>query len=312
MSLSIDAFAPHVSDETAPSRVSIKLWGLFGRLSRVPFLQFLALGAVIFAVAHITQQRHIEAQRRIVVDEQVRGRIARTSQAQNGFTPGAAELERLVDDYVDDQVMYREALRMGLDQDDEIIRRRLIQKVQFLQHDLATVPNPTDNDLSAYYHVHPELFTAAARVTFEQLYFSADHGGWTEAERRARRALDQVRQGSASSSAPLDDPFPLQIPPGDLTRGDALRVFGDTSIVQALFSASEEQWSAPVRSAYGWHLIRVDRRQTGTLTPFAQVRAQVESAYLDEQTLAAQQREMAILRSRYDVVRLPGKSSSGS
>jgi peptidyl-prolyl cis-trans isomerase C len=200
-------------------------------------------------------------------------------------------------------VMYREALRLGLDQDDEIIRRRLIQKMQFLQRDLATVSPPGEKELRAYYDAHPQLFTTATSVSYEQLYFSGDHAGWTNAERRARGVLDQLQQGSTKSLASQDDPFPFQIPAEDLTRAQAVRVFGDTGIVEALFSTSEGEWSEPVRSAYGWHLIKVDHRQSASVAAFSQVRTQVESGYVQEQTEAAQQRELAALRAHYDIVR---------
>jgi len=310
MSLSIDASASHASDAAVPTQRLRNLRAFGKRLRREPFLQFVALGALIFAVAHIAQQERAASQLQIVVDEKLRQRIVQTSQTQSGITPGPEQLERLIDDYIDDQVMYREALRMGLDQDDEIIRRRLIQKAQFLQHDLVTEPPSAESELRTYYSAHPGLFTSAMSVAFEQLYFSADHGGWTKAERRARHALDQVRQGSATSLATLDDPFPFQIPAEDLTHVDAVRVFGDTDIVEALSSTPEGQWSGPVRSAYGWHLIKVGHRQLANVAAFSQVRAQVEAAYRQEQTQAAQQRELAALRARYDIVRSDRRGGS--
>ncbi len=284
---------------------------LWQRLSRAPLLQFIALGALIFTVDHLVQSERTASQRQIVVDAQLRHRLQLINQTQSGFTPGPQQLERLVEDYIDDEVMYREALRLGLEQDDEIIRRRLIQKMQFLQRDLATAPKPGENELRAYYSAHPELFTTPMSVTFEQLYFSADHGGWRRAERRARHALDQVQQLPVSSAASPDDPYPLQIASEELTRMDAGRIFGDTPIVNALFSTPEGQWSEPVRSAYGWHLIKVSHRRFAGMAPFSQVRGQVESAFLQEQTQLAQRRELAALRARYDIVR-PSTVGGGS
>jgi peptidyl-prolyl cis-trans isomerase C len=312
MSLSIDASVSRPTDAGAPA-VRPRNFRLFWRrLGREPFLQFIVLGALIFAVAHVAQRERATSQRRIVVDERLRQRIVQTSQTQSGITPSPEQLERLIGDYIDEQVMYREALRMGLDQDDEIIRRRLIQKMQFLQRDLATVPPPGESELRAYYGAHPELFTSASGVSFDQLYFSADQGGWTKAEGRARGALDQVRQRSTRSPAPQDDSFPFQIPVEDLTHLDAVRIFGDTGIVEALFSTPEGQWSEPVRSAYGWHLIRVNHRQEANVAAFSQVRTQVESAYLQDQTQAAQRRELAALRAHYDIVRPADTDGSGS
>jgi len=299
--------APPAHTQKILLRRSRALWQ---RLSRAPLLQFVALGALIFAVDHLVQGERTASQRQIVVDGQLRHRLQLINQTQSGFTPGPQQLERLVEDYIDDEVMYREALRLGLDQDDEIIRRRLIQKMQFLQRDLATAPKPGENELRTYYSAHPELLTTPMSVTFEQLYFSADHGGWKRAERRARHALDQVQQLPVTSAAPLDDPYPLQIASEELTRIDAGRIFGDTPIVDALFSTPEGQWSAPVRSAYGWHLIKVGHRRLSDVAPFSQVRVQVESAFLQERTQLVQRRGLAALRARYDIVR-PGTVGGG-
>jgi peptidyl-prolyl cis-trans isomerase C len=311
MSRSIIASAPGVSPVCTPTTRLLSPRAIWRRVRREPLLQFVALGTLIFAVTHFAQRERSMAERRIIVDEQVQRRIVQVSQTQTGITPGPEQLKRLVDDYIDDEVMYREALRLGLDQDDEIIRRRLIQKAQFLQRDLATAPQPAEDELRAYYNAHPELFTSAMSVTFEQHYFSADHGGWTRAERRTRQALDQLQREPAGSEALPDDAFPLQIPAEDLTQAAAVRLFGDTPIVGALFSSPEGQWSEPVRSAYGWHLIKVDHRRPSSVAAFSQVRAQVESAYMQERTDVAQRRELAALRARYDIVR-PGKPGGGS
>jgi peptidyl-prolyl cis-trans isomerase C len=276
-------------------------------LLREPFVHFLLLGALIFAVSHVAQTERSASDRRIVVDEQLQRRIVEINQTQSGVTPGREQLERLVDEYIDDEAMYREAMRLGLDRDDEIVRRRLIQKIQFLQRDLAAAPKPDEIALRTYYDTHPQLFSSPASVTFEQLYFSADHGGWGQAEVRARRAHDQL-QRATTSAVPLDDAFPFQIPPENLTRSEAGRLFGDTPIVDALFGAPEGQWSPPVRSAYGWHLIKATHRRISSLAPFSDVRAQVESAYLQEQSQTAERRELDALRGRYEIVR-PGKQS---
>ncbi|MGA2841968.1 MAG: peptidyl-prolyl cis-trans isomerase [Steroidobacteraceae bacterium] len=305
----MSSVATDIRRSTGTTRLRVKAF--FQPLLREPFFHFLTLGAVIFAVAHLVQSERAAAERQIVVDEQLQRRIVELNQTQSGITPGREQLERLVEEYIDDEVMYREAMRMGLDRDDQIVRRRLIQKVQFLQRDLAAAPKAGESDLRAYYIAHPQLFTSPTGVTFEQLYFSADRGGWAEAEARARHAHDQVEQVSTTSTEPLDDAFPFQIPLEDLTRVDAGRLFGDTPIVDALFSTPEGQWSAPVRSAYGWHLIKAGHRRISSMAPFAEVRGEVEAAYLQEQAKAAERRELEALRARYDIMR-PGKRSTGS
>ena len=157
MSPSIIASAPGVSPVCAPATRLLSPRAIWRRVRREPLVQFVALGALIFAVAHFAQRERSMAERRIVVDEQVQRRIVQVSQTQTGITPGPEQLERLVDDYIDDEVLYREALRLGLDQGDEIIRRRLIQKAQFLQRDLADPAQPDEGGLSPACHPPPQI-----------------------------------------------------------------------------------------------------------------------------------------------------------
>jgi len=290
-------------------RVSGRGW--IYRLSREPLIHFVLLGTIIFVIAHVERSEQSLAAQRIVVGEQLQRRIVELSQSQSGVTPGRDQLELLTQEYINDEVLYREALRLGLDRDDEIVRRRLIQKMQFLQRDLAGVPKPGERELRAYYDAHPALFNSPASVAFEQLYFSADRGGWTEAEARARRAYEALGRSAGAPPPESDDAFPLQIPPGNVTAVEAGRLFGETPIVDALFKMPEGHWSVPVRSAYGWHLVKTSKGRLSSTAPFAEVRDQVESAYLEEQTKAAERHELEGLRARYQVLR-PGKPSIGS
>jgi len=271
---------------------------------REPLLRFLAIGALIFICAHFAQSWQVEASRQIVIDAQLQQRIIERSRAQSGLTPTAEQLATLVDNYIDDEVRYREALRQGLDRDDEIVRRRLIQKVLFLQHDLAAPSSASEVQLHAFYDAHVASFREPATLAFDQLYFSADHGGWNKAEQRAWQVHARLAQHAASSDHTHDD-FPLVLPAGELSHAQVAALFGDTPVVDTLFGAKVGSWSVPVQSGYGWHLVRVTRRTESQAPPFDQVRTQVEASWRDEQTQAAERRELDALRSQYQILRTP-------
>lgn len=281
---------------------------LIFKVLREPLFHFLVIGALIFLASYVAQRARSAPDRQIVVDARVQRRIVEINQAQNGIALGNDQLARLVEDYIDDEVMYREAVRLGLDRDDEIVRRRLVQKMQFLQRDLGATPPPADSVLRAYYDSHPQLFTSSASVGFDDLFFSADRGGWKEAEARAWRALEQLKR-ERTSAVPVDDPFPFEIPADHLSRTDAGRLFGNTPIVEALFSAPEMVWSGPVRSAYGWHLIKPARRTAPDIAPYESVRSQVEASYRQQQSQAAERRELDALRAQYEIIRQDKQSS---
>src|ERR1700743_698550 len=149
MQQSLDCAALVLRDRHRKQRTPLSLnWQ---RIGREPLVRFIALGGLIFLVAHLVDQERESSARQIVVDSQLERRIIGISEAQNGFAPDAEQLKVLVQGYGNDEMLYREAWRVGLDRDDEIIRRRLIQKMEFLERDLATVTPPGDPVLHAYY-----------------------------------------------------------------------------------------------------------------------------------------------------------------
>jgi hypothetical protein len=280
-----------MSDTIAPP-------GRISRALREPLLHFLFLGALIFVAAHQLEARREEQAARIVVDGRLVERIAALERAQSGVAPQGPQLERLVANYVDDEVLYREALRLGLDRDDEIIRRRLIQKLEFLQHDAAGEVNVDDVALRAYYDAHPAKFTEPARVSFTHLYFSPDRGGDAAAQTRARLVRSALGAGNES---PAGDTPPVAAGYDALAITDARQLFGSSPFADALDTGGIGQWIGPVRSGYGWHLLRIRERLPARAADFNLVRAEVRAEYLRDLTDAARRRQLDDLRVRYRV-----------
>jgi hypothetical protein len=268
------------------------------RVLREPLLHFLFFGTLIFFVAHYIHTGREAAAVRIVVDSRLIDRIAALERAQSGILPDAALLERLVGNYVDDEVLYREALRLGLDRNDEIVRRRLIQKMEFLQHDAVAENAVDDVALRAYYNAHPAKFADAAKVSFTHLYFSPDRGGDAAAHARAARALAAIAAGADPGEG--DSP-PIAAAYTAITASDARQIFGASGFVDLLGRTRTGQWAGPVRSGYGWHLVRVSERTAAHVAEFAAVRAEVRSEYLREIGEAARRRQLDALRVRYRV-----------
>jgi hypothetical protein len=231
---------------------------------------------------------------------------------QMGAPPARAQLDELIEDYVHEEVLYREALRMGLARDDEIIRRRLIQKLEFLSSDLAAAPEPSDATLLTYYDANISQFTSDPVVTFEHVYFNPDFTGAIAARDRASAILVKLTAGKHSVEAGGGDPFPLQSSYAQIDRAGATQVFGKTAIVDALFAQPPGEWWGPVQSGYGWHLIRVTNRAGKEVLPFAMVRDRVRQMYLQERTEAAQRDRYEQLRARYVIVREPGTPAQGA
>ena len=277
-----------------------------GRLARMlaagarePLAQFLVLGLLIFVAAHVVQSVREASARRIVVDAAVEQRLVRLHMLQTGATPSDLDLSGLTSDYVRDEALYRTALKMGLDQGDEIIRRRLIQKMEFLLDDGSAPGEPDERTLRAYYRGHPGQFVRPGAVSFSHRYFNPDLGGDAAALARARAAL-------AAGGGSGGDAFPLQSAYAEVDRTAALQVFGQTPIVDALFSQPAGRWVGPIRSGYGWHLLFISGRRADTLPPFGTARADVRTAWLAQAREMARQRRLEHIRAGFQVVRTAG------
>ena len=272
------------------------------RLLREPLLHFALIGALIFAAAHVVSEARRASQARIVVDGALRERLGNLHRAQFGVLPTKAQLDTIVESYVDDEVLYREAIELGLDQDDEIIRRRLIQKLEFLQREASDQPDAgvggaSDAELRAYYDSHRAQFSEPARVSFSHLYFSPDRGE-ADAFARATRAHAELL---ATDHAVAADVFPLDTSYDAISRDDATRVFGLAPMVDALFAQGSAGWSQPVRSGFGWHLVKITAFSAPRVAPYDEVVPDVRAIYLQERSALTKRKQLDALRARYHV-----------
>ncbi len=167
------------------------------KLFREPLLHFLLIGAALFVVYGLVNDgTSDDADTRVIVSA---GRIG---QLENIFTktwqrpPTADELKGLVDDFVLEEIYYRQAVAMGIDRDDTVIRRRLRQKFEFLTDDIAAAATPSDEDLAAYLGANSDKFRRDTTYTFEQVYINADRPG-VDLEAYMAEKLSALRAGKA-------------------------------------------------------------------------------------------------------------------
>jgi peptidyl-prolyl cis-trans isomerase C len=271
------------------------------RLWREPLLHFLILGAILYVVVG-RLSAHTDAQRIIVTRADIDG-IATNYRLQYGALPSGAQLDALVDAFVREEIYYREARNLGLDRDDEIVRRRLVQKFEFLQQDLATVPSPDERTLRDWFEAHRAHYAIPARVSFTQVYFSPDGQGEQAAHERAlRERASLIRSGRAR--APEDgDVFPGTSDFTALTADDIERVFGPGNLRDELLSLPVSSWSQPLRSGLGWHLVHVDAIQPAQTPAFADVSDRVRRDWFEAQRGQRNDDDYARLKRDYTVVR---------
>jgi peptidyl-prolyl cis-trans isomerase C len=283
--------------EALRSRVSIA--GL-ARLVRDPLVHFLAAGLLIFFASQAWHDAH--DRRVIVVTPERASELSTKYRLQFGSAPSSVQMTQLIDAYVLQEALYREGKAMGLDQGDEIIRRRVSQKVSFLQQDRSLPSAPRADELAAWYGAHLKDYATPVRITYSHLYFSADGVEDAVSRARAAKALVTLRSGGMPGGVDADD-FPYQNGFAAQTPTEAGRLFGDTDFTHQLETAPLATWSGPYRSGYGWHLLKVEARAPGATPPFAEVQDRVREDFLHGAQAKANALAMDRLTARYRVVR---------
>ena len=269
-------------------------------LLREPLFQFLVLGAALFGLFHLVDKKKAEAPDKIVVS------AARIDNLADGFArtwrrpPSKEELQGLVDDYIRDEVFYREGKAAGLDRDDVIIRRRVRQKMEFLAED-ASSPEPSAEQLAGYLNANPARFKTEDRLSFRQVFLSTNRRALTIKDDGRKVAAALASADAAVDTAGLGDPFLLGEEFKAVSQTDVTGIFGD-DFAKRLPAIEPGRWQGPISSSFGQHFVYVSERTQGDLPPLDTVREAVRREWSNARRLEAEQKLYGSLRERYEVV----------
>jgi hypothetical protein len=273
---------------------------LIARLLREPLVQFLALGAVLFALYGVGGKRNAEAPDKIVVS------ASRIATLGDGFTrtwrrpPSEQELQGLIEDYIRDEVFYREGRAAGLDRDDVVIRRRVRQKMEFLAEDMSA-PEPSDEQLAAYLAANPERFRTEDHLTFHQIFLSATRRPNTIESDSKRLASVLARADAAVDVTALGDPFLLGEEFRGVTPSNVTGVFGE-GFARRMVAMETGRWQGPISSGFGRHFVFISERTSGNLPSLDAVRPAVRREWTNTRRPETQQKLYASLGERYEIV----------
>ena len=264
---------------------------------REPLLHFLLIGAALFVVFGLVSDRAPSN-----VDTQVVVSAGRIEQLENIFAktwqrpPTEQELKGLVDDFVLEEIYYRQAVAMGIDRDDTVIRRRLRQKFEFLTDDMAAAAVPTDDELANYLAANADEFMTDTTYTFEQVYISSVHPG-VDLESYVASQLSALRAGKEveGSSGLLPAFF-------DTTPGRVVNANFGAGFSASLDSLPAGEWQGPIESGLGLHLVRIGSRVEGALPDLAEIRPLVGREWAHEKRLETRRIINEQLLTEYDVV----------
>ena len=265
-----------------------------------PLLHFLAAGALLFVLAQWMENSRGPG-RTITVDRADLDRLAQQWEAQYGSAPTPAQREALLRSHIQEEILYREALQLGLDRDDVIIRRRLVQKLRFLTEGLSELTPPSESELREFYRERRSQYARPAETSFQHIYFATDDRG----ERSQDDARAAVRELNSTLGGGLDwrslgDPSILQREYARRPERDLSHLFG-SHFVQALRRIDPGPWTGPIPSIYGWHVVRVHERSPKRIPKFSSIRETVAADWLVERRTAANESLHRDLGAKYEV-----------
>jgi hypothetical protein len=272
---------------------------LLRRLLSEPLVQFLCAGILIFAAHTLLHgDEEFRGTGIVVISE---GRIRQISEGYkllSGRPPTPAELEGLVEDFIDEEIAYQEAVALGLDADDTVVRRRMRQKLEFLVEDMEAISEPTEKDLVDWLEAHPDRFQIPARMAFEHALASLDKHG-AASETVAREKLDALRNDGASAASISDRSLLPQAVP--LTTLDGVSTLFGRDFATRLFDLRDEGWAGPVASSFGYHAVRITRREPARTPDLDEIRPQVRTDWIDSRRKETRKSYESRMRSRYRV-----------
>jgi len=270
-------------------------------LLREPLVHFLLIGAAMFLIFELLDDPTGPQSNQIVITKGQIEFLQASYTRSRQRTPSDKELQGLIDAYIREEILYREALALGLDKGDSVIRGRLRQKMELLSDDLASIVVPTKEQLQEYLDNNAALFTTEPQVAFQQIFIDTDKHGLA-ADSKAARILQLVVSGGKTTDPEflgdrLMQPFTFPL----TSVAEIKKLFGEP-FSQRLNTLAPGNWVGPITSGYGLHIVFVTEKAPGKLPPLGDIRQAVEWEWTAAHQKTIQENMYKELRDNYSVV----------
>ena len=268
------------------------------KLLKEPLLHFLVIGLVMFITYGLLNDDYLIDEKEILITQAQKELLFFQWATRNGRPPAQNEKDGLLDQFIRQEILYREAIALGLDQNDAVIRRRLAQKMEYLFDDLSPVPEPGDEELQTYIDSNSARFVQARVLSFIHVYINTDTG-IDSARTRAASILTTLKSGEALPED-VGDRLLLPMQYAQVTEREVRSALGE-SFARDLFALPADQWMGPVASGYGIHLVMVNGIAAETMPPFEAIREEAEREWRYEKEETLQDTFMKALREKYQI-----------
>jgi hypothetical protein len=268
------------------------------RVAREPLVQFLAVALILFStnrLLHGPPQRM--ADDRIAISAGRVQQIADSYRLLSGRMPSSTELHALVNDFIDEEIGYREAVAMGLDADDTIVRRRMRQKLEFLAEDADASEAPSQQQLLAHLQSHAAVYRLPERISLRQVLASADERG-AKATADAAAFLDELRSGADAATLGDASMLPPTLP---LTTQQGIAILFGEEFAARVLEHGGDGWFGPVNSPFGAHLVQIVSREPARDPTPVEIHDKLRSDWIEARRRAKRAEFQASLRGRYQI-----------
>ncbi len=270
------------------------------KILREPLSHFLIAGMILFGFWGTWGDRSELDSDRIRVGSARIEQIKTAWKKQFSRAPTEKELDNLIEQFVQEEVLYREALALGLEKEDSIVRRRLAQKMRFLIQDVSDRDLPQEAELNEFFEKNRQRFRSPARISFTHIYFNRDRRG-NNALNDAENMLIGLQASHRERAPEKGDPFMLNHDYVRVSRQETTRLFGK-AFAKGLFVLKSGPWQGPIPSSYGVHLVRIAEHIPARLPEFSEVAERVRQEFINNRRRKANEEAIKKLKEGYKIV----------
>jgi hypothetical protein len=268
------------------------------KLLKEPLLHFLLIGVLIFA-AYGWLSRDLRSADEIIITKGQQKHLVNMFTRTWQRPPTPQEYQGLVRDFIREEIAYREGVAMGLEQGDTIIRRRMRQKLELLTDEIVSFAEPTDEELQQYLEANPDVFRIEPRLDLRQVYVSVDKRG-ADAEAFAFEVLDRLKISPDAKWDIQGDSLPLPALIQDIRISELGRHFG-VKFADSVLELEQGEWTGPVESGYGLHLVIIDAFTPARGPELDEVRDRVKNEWLEQRRRGATDELYDRLAQKYEI-----------
>jgi len=268
------------------------------RWLKEPFFHFLLIGVGLFLLHGVTTAPSKKEEKNIEITTADVDRIVLLWEKRRKRPPTQKELDELIDKRIHEEVLYREALAMGLDKDDPIIRQLLAQKVEYISNDFITINTPEDNVLQNYLNVHSSKYKLPGKISFKQIYFKpVKHDA--SIKREAKQLLRELNQENNDLNiSTLGDNFLYGTNFVNRREYEIKRLFGKV-FTKEIFKLEKGKWMGPLESDCGLHIVYIDNKSVSRVAPLERVRESVLQNWISDERKKAKHAYIENLTKQY-------------